>query len=167
MDTNPAQQVHLPRWERTLGIDLVGGLVFLPYLPHAAMLAVVANCAVMLDTFPWGAGVTSMESLSAGVPVVTLPARLSVLPLALGQVSNDCCSSGVAAVSFGCLGQSWPDCIMVRSIVQSDVVPYRIRSKRESGAAFEEIYNESQKPTCTRGRTLGTPSSSMPRKFNK
>eukprot|EP00752_Nemacystus_decipiens_P002918 g2715.t1 len=50
------------------------------------MLAVVANCDVMLDTFPWGAGVTAMEALSAGVPVVTLPARIAVLPLALGQV---------------------------------------------------------------------------------
>lgn len=47
---------------------------------------VVANCDVMLDTFPWGAGVTAMEALSAGVPVVTLPARVAVLPLALGQV---------------------------------------------------------------------------------
>ena len=48
----------------------------------------VANCDVMLDTFPWGAGVTAMEALSAGVPVVTLPARVAVLPLALGQVSS-------------------------------------------------------------------------------
>lgn len=81
-----SSQVHLPRWGRTLGIDLVERLVFLPHLPHSEMLLVVANCKAMLDTFPWGGGVTSLEALLAGVPVVTLPARISVLPLAAGQV---------------------------------------------------------------------------------
>ncbi|CAM9364868.1 unnamed protein product [Ectocarpus sp. 4 AP-2014] len=62
-------EVHLPRWGRTLGSDLVEHLVFLPHLPHAEMLLVVAHCKVMLDTFPWGGGVTSLEALLAGVPV--------------------------------------------------------------------------------------------------
>lgn len=56
------------------------------------MLMVVSNCRVMLDTFPWGAGVTAMEALSFGVPVVTLPARMSVLQLAAGQVTY--CAEG-------------------------------------------------------------------------
>ncbi|CAN0142117.1 unnamed protein product, partial [Hapterophycus canaliculatus] len=49
-------EVHLSRWERTLGPDLTQRLVFLPFLAYPEMLTVVANCRVMLDTFPWGAG---------------------------------------------------------------------------------------------------------------
>ena len=37
-----------------------------------------------------------MEALSAGVPVVTLPARISVLNLAAGQVTHS------ARISLGC-----------------------------------------------------------------
>lgn len=125
----------MPRWERTLGIDLIQGLVFLPHLPHAEMLTVVANCRVMLDTFPWGAGVTGMEALFAGVPVVTLPARISILPLALGQVSSDCfwpslCrlvivgeQSVVRIPSPACFGT-------LDHIEQSSSVSTRSRSKR-------------------------------------
>ncbi|CAN0021785.1 unnamed protein product, partial [Ectocarpus sp. 12 AP-2014] len=49
-------EVHLPRWGRTLGSDLVERLVFLPHLDHAEMLLVVANCKVILDTFFGGGG---------------------------------------------------------------------------------------------------------------
>lgn len=81
------------------------------------MLTVVANCDVMLDTFPWGTGVTAMEALSAGVPVVTLPARIAVLPLALGQVSNDLFfGRGRLLVRF-VVANPRRQCMVVRSIV--------------------------------------------------
>ena len=40
----------------------------------------------VLDPFPWGAGVTAYEAFALCVPVVSLPARTTVLQLALGQV---------------------------------------------------------------------------------
>lgn len=80
-------QVHMNRWERVLGASLMKRLVFLPRVPQSEMLVIMSYCRVMLDTFPWGAGVTSLEALSRGLPVVTLPSSLSVLHLAAGQAS--------------------------------------------------------------------------------
>ena len=54
-------------------------------MPHAALLSVVGVSDAFLDTFPWGAGVTSFEAFAACVPVVTLPDEVTVLQLALGQ----------------------------------------------------------------------------------
>lgn len=80
----------MTRWRKTLGLDLVKRLVFLPTVAQSEMMTITAQCDVMLDTFPWGAGVTSLEALYAGTPIVTLPSRLSVLQLAAGQVGTSC-----------------------------------------------------------------------------
>lgn len=40
----------------------------------------------MLDPYPWGAGVTSLEAFSLAIPVITLPSHQTVLPLVLGQL---------------------------------------------------------------------------------
>jgi len=79
-------RVHLPRWEALLGDrGLVARLRFCPRVQHAALLALLQVGDSFLDTFPWGAGVTSAEALGACLPVVTLPAEITVLQLALGQ----------------------------------------------------------------------------------
>ena len=87
-----AARAHLPRWRRTLRAPgaprrraLVAQLVFVPRMPHARLLALVAGSDAMLDPFPWGAGVTAFEAFSVCAPVVALPARTTVLQLTLGQ----------------------------------------------------------------------------------
>jgi hypothetical protein len=67
------------------GAALWRRLAFVPRMPHAALLSVVGVSDAFLDTFPWGAGVTSFEAFAACVPVVTLPDEVTVLQLALGQ----------------------------------------------------------------------------------
>ena len=57
---------------------------FLPSLEHAAFLNLLQHAHAVLDPWPFGGGVTSLEALSVGVPVVTLPSRQSVVQLAAG-----------------------------------------------------------------------------------
>ena len=54
-------------------------------MPHARLLELVAASDAMLEPFPWGAGVTAFEAFALCVPLVALPARTTVLQLALGQ----------------------------------------------------------------------------------
>jgi len=61
-----------------------GRVRFLPSLPHPAFLQLLKASSVVLDPFPFGGGVTTLEALAAGTPVVTLPAKQSVVQLAAG-----------------------------------------------------------------------------------
>ena len=47
--------------------------MFLRRLEHADYLRVNECCEAMLDTLHWSGGNTSLDALSAGLPVVTLP----------------------------------------------------------------------------------------------
>ena len=91
-------RAHLPRWRALVAAHeaqssgdtdgsgaLLARLRFCPRVAHGSLLALLRVGDGFLDPFPWGAGVTSAESLEACLPVVTLPPALTVLQLALGQ----------------------------------------------------------------------------------
>ncbi len=48
-------------------------LILSGYAPHARMLAEYAQVDIALDPFPFGGGMTSLEALAMGVPVITWP----------------------------------------------------------------------------------------------
>jgi hypothetical protein len=51
----------------------------------------IASCrhsTVFLNTFPFGAGITTSESLAMCVPVLVLPDLVSTVQLALSQVNE-------------------------------------------------------------------------------
>ena len=50
-------------------------LLTLPFLPHDDYLQVNMHADVMLDCLRWSGGNTSLDAISAGLPVVTLPGR--------------------------------------------------------------------------------------------
>ena len=79
-------RTHLARWNATLGPAAAARLVFLPRMPREDLLAIVRVSDALLDTHPWGGGVTVLEALAVCTPPVVLPSRTSVLQLALGHL---------------------------------------------------------------------------------
>ena len=55
------------------GIDAKARVIRLPQRSRADFLAVLSACDVALDTFGFSGGNTSLDALSVGLPVVTLP----------------------------------------------------------------------------------------------
>ena len=77
-----------PRWLRA-GVseaDLEARVVLIPRLSHPNYLQLLSLSSVFLNTFPFGAGITSSEAISVCVPVVVHAEVSSVLHLALAQV---------------------------------------------------------------------------------
>ena len=59
------------------GLDIHERTCFLaPFLPHGEYLRLNQHCHLMLDTLHWSGGNTSLDALSMGLPVVTLPGTL-------------------------------------------------------------------------------------------
>jgi CRISPR-associated protein Csy1 len=59
------------------GLDIHERTRFLaPFLPHGEYVRLNELCDVMLDTLHWSGGNTSLDALSTGLPVVTLPGSL-------------------------------------------------------------------------------------------
>ena len=66
--------------------EIYNRFIFMPRMPHVSYLKLSALTSVFLNTFPYGAGVTSSESFSVCVPAVTLPSKISVLQMTLAQI---------------------------------------------------------------------------------
>jgi len=85
---DPQAQVVLIRWaypqadallrQRLARVmpDVVDRIWFLPRLQQDEFLSFLTTVDVLLDPFPYGGGLSSLEAFSFGVPVVTLPTKL-------------------------------------------------------------------------------------------
>lgn len=62
------------RFERTIP-EFISRVKFLRRLSHSEYLGLLATCDVMLDPPHFGGGSTSLQALSFGTPIVTLPSR--------------------------------------------------------------------------------------------
>ena len=79
----------IPRWRASWNLteeEILERFVFVPRLEHRQYLQLVSLSSVFLNTFPFGAGVTSSEAIALGVPVVVYAETSSVINLAMAQV---------------------------------------------------------------------------------
>ena len=77
-----------PRWIAA-GLDqqtIDHRIILIPRMAHPDYLRLLSLSSVFLNTFPFGAGVTSSEAISVCIPVVVYAEMSSVLHLALAQV---------------------------------------------------------------------------------
>jgi tetratricopeptide (TPR) repeat protein len=58
------------------------------YIDNREKFALMAGAEAILDPFPVGLGVTAMEALAVGTPVLTLPSRQPLRPFAAGLLSR-------------------------------------------------------------------------------
>lgn len=77
-----AFRARLDRAFAELGLNAADHCVFLPRLPTEAFIAAIGQCDVVLDTPGWSGGNTTLEGLTHGVPIVTMPG-----PLMRGRVT--------------------------------------------------------------------------------
>ena len=62
----------------------VGEVMFIKALEKEKFYRLLASADVVLDTFPWGGGVTALEAFAAGAVIVSLPSRQHVVKLVSG-----------------------------------------------------------------------------------
>jgi glycosyltransferase involved in cell wall biosynthesis len=84
--------------DEVLFIDnVIARIRWLPSLSPSEYLLLLSVGDVMVDPFPFGGGVTTLESLAVCTPVVTYPSRQTVPELAAGMLRKLALPSSVSA----------------------------------------------------------------------
>ena len=79
---------------------MLARIVWVQSLTPQEYLTLLAIGDLMLDPFPFGGGVTTLESVSVCTPVITFPSAQSVPQLAAGECWSEVEWSGVGNVLF-------------------------------------------------------------------
>lgn len=76
----------MSRWAKSIGSFYLKQIIWLENIKPEAYLTLLALGDLMIDPFPFGGGVTTLESLSVCTPVITIPTEQTVPGLAAGQL---------------------------------------------------------------------------------
>ena len=68
--------------------DVLAQVLWMPPLKPEEYLAMLRLGDLMIDPFPFGGGVTTLEAVSQCTPVITLPSRQTVHQLAAGMINR-------------------------------------------------------------------------------
>jgi protein O-GlcNAc transferase len=83
----PWKLTLLERWTRVFGESITKNrIVWLGSLSAEEYMSLLILGDLMLDPYPFGGGVTMLESLAVATPIITLPARQTVPALAEGML---------------------------------------------------------------------------------
>jgi predicted O-linked N-acetylglucosamine transferase (SPINDLY family) len=131
---------HNPSWTRLLRRrlrrtlpDVVNRIRFFPHQRTQDYLKLINVCDVLLDTFPFGGGVTSYKAFTVGAPIVTLPG-----PFARNRITYSCYRKmGV----LDCVAQDASDYVRIAVRLANDRA-WRQEIRAKILAAHKAIYED-------------------------
>lgn len=116
-----AFDIYLEHFFASVGINAKARVIRLPHRSRTDFLAVLAACDIALDSFGFCGGNTSLDALSVGLPVVTLP----------GEFMRGRQTSAML--------RALPDRVH-KALIASDVEDYLSIATRLLGDAKERVY---------------------------
>ncbi|OQR91946.1 hypothetical protein ACHHYP_04176 [Achlya hypogyna] len=108
-------------------------IIFVEAQPYEGFMQLLSVADVMLDPFPFGGGVTTLDALAIGLPVVTLPSRQTVVELAAGfyrYINSSCCIASDLAD------------YVAKAVALASDPDLRAKKAREILDAHERIYQD-------------------------
>ena len=130
-----AADASLSDAEAAAAVPPIGRVLFLPRMQTEVLLEVMKGAAVVLDSFPFGGGVTSLQTFAVGTPIVTMPSDMLAgrLTLAMYRSMGMGNNSGVVTSSI----EEYVDAaIRIASTSVGDRMRREIKAR--SGVLFED-----------------------------
>ena len=143
-----AFDAYLEHFFAPRGISIKARVIRLPHSSRADFLAALSACDLALDTFGFSGGNTSLDALSVGLPVVTLPGEFM-----RGRQTFAMLSALTASVHDTLIAKTTDDYAAVAVRLLRDVEE-RARLRREIGANMGLLFDDPAPVTAMRAWLL-------------
>lgn len=127
--------------------------------PHPEMLAQYGEIDIALDPFPFNGGMTTLETLWMGVPVVTIAGNSVVSRQTVSALSNIGLAEELAFADIGsyiegavALAQNHDRLIELRNLIRSRMASSRLCQPEPFAQDLEALYQRMWQAWCNGGR---------------